>query len=293
MKVYVVGEYREQFQSKLNDSIFNPHPSYSQIQDIMLACQNKNISCEYFGGVLELIHAIDTNKKFDIDDLFINISDGLTQSYCRIQAPVLFEILGVRYTGSTPFVVSLICNKYYSKIALRQKLHTDLKYADDIYCCRNSIPLERDIKSIGFPVIIKPNNDGFSMGIDKNSIAHTYFEAVAKIKSLQKEYDEILIEKYIPGIDVSVFIVGNYPNIKINEIIVYKTYDSFFQETTIRGIQEKAHKLSQKFSANKLLSNNIIQQLKETSIQIYKAFNARDIARIDYRLSKPCLIINF
>ena len=107
MKIYIVGEYREQFPSKLKERNFNPHPSYSCITDIQKACEEKGLDCIYYGGVYELIHAIDSKEHFDSDVLFFNISDGLTQSYCRIQAPVLLELMGVKYTGSSPFLLTV------------------------------------------------------------------------------------------------------------------------------------------------------------------------------------------
>lgn len=286
MKIHIVGEYREQFTSKIAGKNFNPHPSYSNILDIQNACEEKQIECSYFGGVRELIHAIDINEQFDSDILFLNISDGLTQSYCRIQAPVLFELLGVQYTGSTPFVVGLMNNKHYTKLALKKFFLNDIKFPNDIILTNKNVPKQTDMIKLTYPVIIKPNNDGFSMGIDNLSICYNYSEMLEKISTLQKDYDEILIEEYISGIDLSVFIIGNNSEILINEAIVYKTYGSFYQESTVRDIYAKANKLSEKHSAKEVLSQDLIQILKNVSADIFRSLNARDIARIDYRIDR-------
>lgn len=286
MKIYIVGEYREQFPSKIEGINFNPHPSYSHILDIQNACKEKGFDCTYYGGVYKLIHAIDINQPFDSDTLFLNISDGLTQSYCRIQAPVLLDILGVKYTGSSPFVVGLMNNKHYTKMALKKMKSNEIMIPKDLLLDKIQLPSDEEMKSFRYPVIVKPNNDGSSMGIDNKSIAHCYSEIIEKVTSLQKDYDEILVEEYIPGTDASVFLIGNASEFAVNEAIVYKTNGSFYQETSVRDIYAKANKLSEKYSAAEFLSKNIIQKIQIVSTEIFSILNARDIARIDYRITE-------
>lgn len=285
MKIYIVGEYREQFPSKLKERNFNPHPSYSCITDIQKACEEKGLDCIYYGGVYELIHAIDSKEHFDSDVLFFNISDGLTQSYCRIQAPVLLELMGVKYTGSSPFAVGLMNNKHYTKLALNKVNCYGVSVPKDLLIESNQLPAAKELENIGYPMIIKPNNDGFSMGIDSKSVVYSYAEAEEKILLLQKDYSEILAEEYIPGTDVSVFLVGNASNIVVNEAIIYKTYGVFHQEATVRDIYAKADKLSEKYPAADYLSQDLLLKLKAVSAQIFELLHVQDIARIDYRIT--------
>ena len=285
MKIYIVGEYREQFTSKIKGENFNPHPSYSCITDIQRACEEKGINCIYFGGIYELIHAIDTNMQFDPNDLFLNISDGLTQSYCRIQAPVLLDLLGVKYTGSSPFAVGLMNNKHYTKLALRKMNYSKMHIPKDLLLENTQLPYEKQLSQIEYPIIIKPNNDGFSMGIDNKSVVYSYAEAKEKIDCLQEEYTEILVEKYIPGTDVSVFLIGNTSKLVVNEAIIYKTYGSFHQEVAVRDIYAKANRLSEKYPASEYLSKDMIKQLLKKKKKIFNSLNVRDIARIDYRIT--------
>lgn len=285
MKIYIVGEYREQFPGKFKENNFNPHPSYSNITDIQKACEEKGFDCIYYGGVYELIHAVDNKKHFDSDTLFLNISDGLTQSYCRIQAPVLLDLMGVKYTGSSPFAVGLMSNKHYTKLALNKIKYSELSIPKDLLLSNKQIPSTKEMEQIGYPMIIKPNNDGFSMGIESSSVVHSYLMAEKKIISLQKDYNEILAEEYISGMDVSVFLIGNMSNITVNEAIIYKTYGNFYQETAVRDMHAKANKLSEKYPAAEYLPQDILQTLKKISIQIFKLLHVQDIARIDYRIT--------
>ena len=237
MKIYIVGEYREQFPSKIDGHVFNPHPSYSSIIDVLNACIQKGYECTHFGGVKELVHAVEKQQKFEEESLFLNMSDGINQSYCRLQAPILLEMLDVKYTGSTPFVVGLINNKYYTKLALKKFIINDIKFPNDLCIMKNDLLSIEQARRIGYPIIVKPNNDGFSIGIENNSITYDYAETINQISLLKKEYEEIIIENYIAGIDASVFLIGNNSNIVVNEIIVYKTYGTFFQEKNVKIFQ--------------------------------------------------------
>lgn len=287
LKIFLLGEYREQFESKIEGLKFNAHPSLSSIQNIVDACKEKNMHCEYFGGVIDLVKAIDLKQKFDEDTIFINFSDGLEQDYCRLQAPVLLELLNVKYTGSSPFPVALMNNKHHTKIAVKNLLLSNLNMPEDFFINRNSVIDKYLFQKLKFPIIIKPNNDGFSLGITSESIINESVEkAIIQIQKLQNEYDEIIVEEYIPGMDVSVFMLGNKDNILINDVIAYKTNHKLFQDKEARDIYNKANKLSQKLDARKVLSEDIILTLQNLSKDIFNGLNARDIARIDYRITK-------
>lgn len=287
MKVFLLGEYREQFETKITGLNFNAHPSLSSLQNILNACKEKNISCEYFGGVIELIKAINLNQKFDDNCLFINFSDGLEQDYCRLQAPVLLELLNVRYTGSTPFPVALMNNKHHTKIAVKNLLLQNFNMPKDIFINHNSIISKNLFQKLQYPIIIKPNNDGFSLGITPDSIIHENLERViAQIHKLQNEYNEIIVEEYIPGMDVSVFILGNKNKISINNVIAYETNHKLYLNKEARDIYNKANKSSKKLDARKVLNEEIILRLQNLSVEIFNGLNARDIARIDYRITE-------
>ncbi len=287
MKVFLLGEYREQFETKIEGLNFNAHPSLASLQNILDACKEKNISCEYFGGVIELIKALNSNQKFEDDCLFINFSDGLEQDYCRLQAPVLLELLDVKYTGSTPFPVALMNNKHHTKIAVKNLLLQNIKMPEDIFINHNSTITNNLFHKLKYPLIIKPNNDGFSMGITPDSIISESVEKVIKqILKLQNEYKEIIVEEYISGMDVSVFILGNRDKILINDVIAYESNYKLFQDKEARDIFNKANKASRKLDAREVLNEEIILNLKNLSVEIFNGLNARDIARIDYRITQ-------
>ena len=121
--------------------------------------------------------------------------DGFVQS--------ILELLKIPYTHSGVYASSLAMDKELSRIIFNKNNIRVPKY----------FLLYRDydeniIKKIRFPIVIKPVNEGSSLGvyICKNKI---YFKN--KYKKLMKEYDRVIVEEYIPGREIQVAVMGKKP----------------------------------------------------------------------------------
>ena len=121
--------------------------------------------------------------------------DGFIQTY--------LESKGVRYTHSGVLSSMMAMDKEISKkIFIKNKILTPkfLKIKTD-FDKKKIIKLLK--KKINFPVVIKPINEGSSLGVyicnEKNIIKN-----LDKLKA----YDEILVEKFIPGREIQVAILG-------------------------------------------------------------------------------------
>ena len=118
----------------------------------------------------------------------------------------MLETEKVKYTHSGPLASSIAINKDLSKkIFIKNNLLTPkyikFKFKNN-YKVNN---LKKKIKGkLGFPVVIKPLNEGSSVEVyicNTNDFAKKIFKL--------KNYKEILIEKYIPGREIQVAIMGN------------------------------------------------------------------------------------
>ena len=121
--------------------------------------------------------------------------DGFIQTY--------LESKGVRYTHSGVLSSMMAMDKEISKkLFIKnkiltpkfQKIRTNLNKKEVIKLLK---------KKIKFPVVIKPINEGSSLGVyicnEKN-----IFKNLKKLKA----YDEILVEEFIPGREIQVAILG-------------------------------------------------------------------------------------
>ncbi len=117
----------------------------------------------------------------------------------------LLESQKVKYTHSGVLSSSLAIDKEISKkIYAKNKILTP-KYIKYNFKSPKQIRLIKIVeKKLNFPVVIKPINEGSSVKVficqKKNFLKN--------LKNL-KDYDEILIEKFIPGREIQVAILGD------------------------------------------------------------------------------------
>lgn len=161
-KISIISDFRESFPTKDTNgkTIFNDHPRKQSIEAVCDSLKNKGYDCSIFGGVPELTAAFANNEPIDKNAIYVNMSDGMTQPYSRVQIPILCDMLGIKYSGSGPFEVALMTNKHYTKLAVQEK---------GILCPQGMLITENynhnKINGMNFPVMIKPNTEGSSVGI--------------------------------------------------------------------------------------------------------------------------------
>lgn len=282
MKYYLISDFREDYPSALTDDgiLYNDHPKKESVFEILNIICKLGYDCNYFGGIKELIAAVNSNQKFD-DSFFINLSDGMSQEYGRVQAPVLLEILDVPYSGSDVFGSALMNNKYYAKRALSdQKI---LMPKDTLVT--QYIDLDMHFfKEIDFPVIVKPNHEGSSVGITQKNVCLSIDEVRKQIDKLLPLYDELIIEEMIVGQDLTDLIIGNPHDIRVNEALITELKNK--DELAIYGGIEKVQKLRKLFLADDVLDKSIVEKIHFYSESIFTQLHASDMARVDYRISK-------
>ncbi len=282
--INIICDFREDFENLSDgDIIFNDHPTRKSVEEICNILNNSGYNCNIFGGVNQLINAY--TQKFDLSNFwFLNMSDGLNQAYSRIQVPMLCEMLNVNYSGSSVFTVALMNNKHYSKLAVKEK---NINVPNGILINRSIkeqfLPNHNELPD--FPLIVKPNTEGSSLGITESSICYNTQQLENALNNLTC-FKEIIVEEYIPGYEITNLIIGNAGDYRFNEVILTSIRNKIFLSKEVLGIQEKSLKLRKQFPASNFIDKDICEKIKQTSIEIFEHIGARDIARIDYRLSE-------
>tara|TARA_B110000438_G_C15800408_1_gene644881 strand:+ start:217 stop:1137 length:921 start_codon:yes stop_codon:yes gene_type:complete len=123
--------------------------------------------------------------------------DGFVQS--------ILEFLKIPYTHSGVLSSSLAMDKelsknIFKKNGLRVPRYFMLKNI-------NLENLSRKIKkkNIQFPIVIKPNNEGSSLGVH---ICKNIIELKKNYNKLKKIYNNLLVEQYIPGKEIQAAVMG-------------------------------------------------------------------------------------
>lgn len=112
----------------------------------------------------------------------------------------LLHCLDIPYLGSKVLSSALCMDKKSAKTVLEAN---HIQTAADIYIKRgeNTALYADDIRQIGFPLIVKPNRGGSSIGIE---IVNDIFELDRAVNNIAEKYDDdVIAEKFIKGREVT------------------------------------------------------------------------------------------
>tara|TARA_Y100000590_G_scaffold417719_1_gene517714 strand:- start:2558 stop:3478 length:921 start_codon:yes stop_codon:yes gene_type:complete len=192
--------------------------------------------------------------------------DGFVQS--------ILESLKVSYTHSGVISSSLAMDKELSRIIFKKNNLKVPKYF--VLHKKNEDKFNTQIKrkKIKFPIVIKPINEGSSLGvyICKNKIQFN-----KNYNKLKKEYDRILIEQYIPGREIQVAVMGGKPLEAIELVPRRKFYD---YEAKYSNSAKTKHIMPAPLSFKKR------KELFEISKKAHKLLGCKGITRSDFRFYK-------
>ena len=117
----------------------------------------------------------------------------------------ILESLKISYTHSGVLSSSLAMNKELSRILFKKNQMKTPKYFLLHQNDKNNLRKKMRIKNIKFPIVIKPIDEGSSLGV---YICKNETQFRKNSKKLKKEYDKILVEEYIPGKEIQVAVMG-------------------------------------------------------------------------------------
>jgi D-alanine-D-alanine ligase len=116
----------------------------------------------------------------------------------------VLELLGIPYTGSDVLASALAMHKGKAKELFR--LHNLPTPAYYTLCAADTVDLAAVHGDFGFPCVVKPIREGSSVGV---TIVRDAAELAPAIERALCFDDEILVERFIAGMEVSVAIVDD------------------------------------------------------------------------------------
>ena len=159
---------------------------------------NKIFKIKFCDPSCELFKTIESFKP----DVIFNALHGRFGEDGYIQSVI--ETLGIRYTHSGVISSMYAMDKEISKkIFIKNKILTP-KYIK-LKNYNNDVNYKKIKNYLNYPVVIKPLNEGSSLDV---YICNNKQSLSTKLKKM-KNYKEILIEKFIPGREIQVAIMGN------------------------------------------------------------------------------------
>jgi D-alanine-D-alanine ligase len=199
------------------------------------------------------------------DVLFLAVHGGALEGG-TLQA--VLEVLGVPYTGSGPLASALAMDKDLSKRLFRAAGVPVPAW----FMAPPTVGPEDVSTALGWPVIVKPSKQGSSVGLTLVKKAQDLGEAV---KLASRYDDEVMAEQFIPGIELTVGVLGDVP-LPVGQIV--PRHELFDYETKYTpGMSDET------FPAK--IDTVLARQLQEYALMAHRALKLSGYSRIDFRVS--------
>ena len=200
----------------------------------------------------------------EADVVFVALHGG-TGEDGTLQA--LLDLTGLPYTGSGHLASALAMDKDLSKRLFRV---AGVRTADWLMA---PATVEQVRASLGFPVIVKPSQEGSTVGL---TLVKQPGALEAAVEEALRYDDEVMVERYIPGRELTVGVLGDEA-LPVGEIIpTHEIYDYECKYTA--GMAEE------RFPAD--ISSAQTQALQRQAVDAFRALKLRGYARIDFRLTE-------
>lgn len=183
-----------------------------------------------------------------------------------------FDLLGIKHTSAPFYQMSLTFNKRDTLSVVKEY---GIQTANSYYMHqRDEINTVKIIKKVGLPCFVKPNRSGSSFGISKVYSEENLEEAIMKAC---KEDEEILIESFLDGKEVSVSVIEYKGKIEVLPITEIVSENDFFDyEAKYEGKSKEITPAR----ITKLEKNKIIQ----TARKVYRVLNMSGFSRSEFIL---------
>ncbi len=182
----------------------------------------------------------------------------------------LLDLVGVPYTGSGHMASALAMDKHLSKVVMRA---AGVATADWIMApALGETPLDAEAvgRHLDWPVVVKPSKQGSTVGL---SLVRAPGELAAAVREAFRFDDEVMIERFVPGQELTVGILGDQvlPTIEIQPVKELYDYECKYTPG-----------MAKEFVAE--LSPDIEFKLVEQARRAFSALKLTGYARIDFRL---------
>ena len=218
-------------------------------------------------------------------DIVFNMAEGLYGESRESQIPAMLEMLRIPYTGSDPLVLGICLDKAATKEILTYHRIPNPPFA-----------VIRDLKSRTplppLPLIVKPLAEGSSKGVTNAALVRTRKQLREQIDFVLTQYRQpALVEKFLPGREFTVAILGNGGETEVLPIVEIRFQELPSHINPIYSFEAKwiwdtVEKPLEIFACPAKISPVLRRKIEQISRAAFSALRVRDWCRIDVRLDE-------
>jgi D-alanine-D-alanine ligase len=238
--------------------------------------------CDLRGTLKNLAGVVRKEKP----DLIFNLAESLGEDAMgEIRVACFFELLEAPYTGSAPYALASALNKARAKEILNFHKIPTPKYF-----------LVQKTSEIGggelrLPLIIKPAREDGSIGINERSLVKNREDFVSGVQRIFREFNPpALVEEFIAGKEIHLAIFGNknpeiMPIVEIDFSGLPAGYPRILTYDAKWRTEHAAYRGTPIICPAKI-NPALEKEIKNLALRVYRIFECRDYARIDFRLDE-------
>lgn len=204
--------------------------------------------------------------KINADFVFIALHGGQGENGV-IQGTL--EMMQIPYNGSGVLASALCMDKHKTALLLKA---CGFDVPKNIFVPLDDALDQHDLTSVTFPSVVKPHNDGCSVGVNKVKDMHELRNALHCLKKNGHTY--ALVEEYIRGMELTVGVFGN-------KNVVALPPSAAIASSDILSIEEKFLPGAGENQTPAPLPTSTLTFIQRTMEGIYKTLTCSGYARID------------
>ena len=215
-----------------------------------------------------------------------NIAEGFRGASREAQIPAILEMLGIPYTGSDPITLGICLDKSRAKEILSY-----YQVPNPAFRVISSLQ-DLSSTSFSFPSIVKPLHEGSSKGIFNTSIVSDSAGLQAEVEKILTEYNQpALIEKFLPGREFTVALLGNGPELKTLPIAEIRVESlpagmNHIYSYEAKWIWDKLDHPMDVHECPATVSPALARKIESICKKAFNVLGCRDWCRIDVRLDE-------
>ncbi len=208
-------------------------------------------------------------RKVNFDAVFIGMhgtpgEDGKLQGY--------FDTLKIPYTSCDAATSAITFNKRYT-VAIARMAGISVANSKHLFS-HSALPASAVADGLKFPVFVKPNNGGSSIGMSK---VDEPADLQAAIDKAFREDSQVLVEEMIQGREFTVGVFkanGDITVLPITEVKAHADKAFFDFEAKYQGKSDETTPAE--------VDEVIADRIRDAARKIYAVFNCRGVVRIDF-----------
>ncbi len=244
------------------------------IEGICAALEGLGHRVDRIGHARSLIERLQGGARWD---LVFNICEGVRGVGREAQVPAILDVYGIPYVFSDALVLSLTLHKGLTKRVIR-----DLGIPTAPFFVVEGVS-DIDKVDLAFPLFVKPVAEGTGKGIGPDSKVFDFNQLQQACLQRLKDYGQaVLVERFLPGREITVGIVGNGERARVIGMMEVVYLDS--ESSGIYSYETKAN--YEAAVRYRVPEQEVFESCAHVALAAWRGLGCRDGGRVDLRMDE-------